>query len=228
MKKVKLVFGTYSTQALDLSEHHYEDAYQKAYKPFLTAVYNFPELALTLHYSGPLLSWLERRHPEFITVLREMVDRKQAEILGGGFYEPILPLIPSSDRVGQIEMMTTFIRKSLGKRSRGFWLSRQIWDNQMAHTLNSCGMEYTFMDETRFREAGIRESRLFRPVLTEEQGKSVRVFPVCNRIQDMLFIKSPAEVIGEFRELTRQSGSDPVVSLMLPGEVLNSGNGSDR
>ena len=66
MNMIKLVFGTHSTQPLDLPESLYEDAYQKAYKPFLTAVYNFPELALTLHYSGPLLSWLERRHPEFI------------------------------------------------------------------------------------------------------------------------------------------------------------------
>jgi 4-alpha-glucanotransferase len=227
MKKVKLVFGTNSTQALDLPEHLYEDAYQKAYKPFLTSVYNFPELALTLHYSGPLLSWLERRHPEFITVLREMVERKQAEILGGGFYEPILPLIPPSDRVGQIEMMTTFIRKSFGKRSRGVWIARQIWDNQMAHTLKSCGMEYTFMDEIRFREAGIRESRLFQPVLTEEQGKSIQVFPLCNRIQDMMFVKSPSEVIAEFRNLTKEVGSDPVLSLILSGESLSSDPGND-
>ena len=221
MKKIKLVFGTNSTQPLDLPEHLYEDAYQRAYKPFLTAVYNFSDLALTLHYSGPLLSWLERRHPEFITVLREIVDRKQAEILGGGFYEPLLPLIPPSDRVGQIEMMTTFLRKSFGRRSRGFWLSKQIWDNQMANTLNSCGMEYTFLDEARFRDAGIRESRLFQPVLTEEQGKAVKVFPLCRRIQDMMFICSPDEVIGELKKLSNECTKDSIVSLILSGESLN-------
>ena len=86
MKKIKLVFGTINTQPLGLQDHLYEDAYQKAYKPFLTAVYNYPEIALSLHYSGPLLSWLEKRHPEFITVLREMVDRKQVEISGGELF----------------------------------------------------------------------------------------------------------------------------------------------
>jgi alpha-amylase len=221
MKKIKLVFGTHSTQALDLPEHFYEDVYQKAYKPFLTSVYNFPDLALSLHYSGPILSWLERRHPEFITVLREMVERKQVELLGGGYYEPILPFIPTSDRVGQIEMMTTYLRKNFGRRSRGFWLARQIWDNQMAHTLKSCGMEYTFLDDTRFRGAGIPESRMYHPVLTEEQGKSIQIFPICKRIQDMMFHQKPDVIMDEICKLPVDSSRDAVVSLILPGEKLN-------
>ncbi|MDA3956180.1 alpha-amylase/4-alpha-glucanotransferase domain-containing protein [Oceanispirochaeta sp.] len=227
MKRIKLVFGTQSTQALDLPDHLYEDVYQKAYKPFLTAVYNYPDLALTLHYSGPLLSWLERRHPEFITVLREMVERKQVEILGGGYYEPILPLIPASDRVGQIEMMTTYLRKNFGRRSRGFWLSRQIWDNQLAHTLKSCGMEYTFLDETRFKGAGIPDSRMFHPVLTEEQGKSLQIFPICKRIQDQMFQQNPADLVEEICKLPLESSRDAVVSLILPGESLNQQKGHD-
>ncbi len=220
MKKIKLIFGTYSTQPLDLPEHMYEEVYQKAYKPFLTAVYNFPEIALTLHYSGPLLSWLERRHPEFITVLREMVERKQVELLGGGYYEPILPLIPSPDRVGQIEMMTTFLRKNFGRRSRGIWLAHQIWDNQLAQTLNSCGMEYTFLDENRFRGAGVREGRLCHAVLTEEQGKSIQIFPLNNRIQNSLFHKSPSDIMEEIQKLPIEGSSDAVVSLLIPGERL--------
>ena len=224
---IKLVFGTHSTQPLDLPESFYEDAYQKAYKPFLTAVYNFPKLALTLHYSGPLLSWLERRHPEFITVIREMVERKQVEIIGGGYYEPIQPLIHPSDRVGQIEMMTTYLRKNFGRRSKGFWLARQIWDNQMAYTLKSCGMEYTFMDENRFVEAGIRPERLFHPVLTEEQGKSIQVFPICRRISNLMFNRTPAEVIAEIRALADTLDAGSVISLIMPGEALGRENGGD-
>ena len=195
MNKIKLVFGTYNTQPLGLQEHLYEEAYQKAYKPFVTAVYNFPELALSLHYSGPLLSWLEKRHPEFITVLREMVDRKQVEVLGGSYFEPTLPLIPSSDRVGQIEMMTTYLRKTFGRRSRGFWISGNIWENQLAYTLKSCGMEYLFLDERIFRDAGVREKRLFDAVLTEDQGKTLQVLPLCYRISQQMFQSSPT---GDF------------------------------
>ena len=221
MNKIKLVFGTYNTQPLGLQEHLYEEAYKKAYKPFVTAVYNFPELALSLHYSGPLLSWLEKRHPEFITVLREMVDRKQVEILGGSYFEPTLPLIPSSDRVGQIEMMTTYLRKTFGRRSRGFWISGNIWENQLAYTLKSCGMEYLFLDERIFRDAGVRENRLFDVVLTEDQGKTLEVFPLCYRICQQMFLCSPSEVFDQLKELTSSACNSPIVSIMLPGESLS-------
>ncbi len=221
MKKIKLVFGTINTQPLGLQDHLYEDAYQKAYKPFLTAVYNFPDIALSLHYSGPLLSWLEKRHPEFITVLREMVDRKQVEILGGSFFEPILPLIPSSDRVGQIEMMTTYLRKTFGKRSRGFWISGNIWENQLTYTLKSCGMEYLFLDERVFVDAGVRESRLLEPILTEDQGKTIHVLPLCRRIGGNMFHKTPEEILQEMKTLGENASGDPVISLIMPGENLS-------
>ncbi|OQY35475.1 MAG: hypothetical protein B6241_00820 [Spirochaetaceae bacterium 4572_59] len=221
MKKIKLVFGTYNTQPLGLQEHLYEEAYQKAYKPFLTTVYNYPELALSLHYSGPLLSWLEKRHPEFITVLREMVDRKQVEILGGSYFEPILPLIPSSDRVGQIEMMITYLRKTFGRRSRGFWISGNLWENQLAYTLKSCGMEYFFLDERIFSDAGVREKRLFDPVLTEDQGKTMHVLPLCHRLSQRMFHDSPEQIIASLKDFTEKAGPSPVVSLLLSGESMS-------
>ena len=221
MKKIKLVFGTYSTQPLSLQEHLYEDAYQKAYKPFLTTVYNYPELALSLHYSGPLLSWLEKRHPEFITVLREMVDRKQVEVLGGSYFEPLLPMIPSSDRVGQIEMMTTYLRKTFGRRSRGFWISGNVWDNQLANTLKSCGMEYIFLDERLFSDTGVSEKRLFDPVLTEDQGKTLLALPLCRRLTQKMFHETPVKILEQIKSLTENAGDTPVVSLLLPGESLS-------
>ena len=221
MKKISLVFGTYNSQPLGLQDHLYEDAYQKAYKPFLTAVYNYPEISLSLHYSGPLLSWLEKRHPEFITVLREMVDRKQVEILGGSYFEPMLPILPSSDRVGQIEMMTTYLRKTFGRRSRGFWISGNIWESQLAYTLKSCGMEYFFLDERVFQDAGVREKRLLEPVLTEDQGKPIHVLPLCHRLKEQFFRLSPDELVSRMEELTQGVSGSPVISLLLPGESLS-------
>ena len=52
-------------------------------------------------------------------LINDMVKRKQLELLGGGFYDPILPVIPNSDRSGQIEALTTYLRKHFGKRPRG-------------------------------------------------------------------------------------------------------------
>ncbi|MCK5735563.1 MAG: 4-alpha-glucanotransferase, partial [Spirochaetaceae bacterium] len=105
MSKVKLIFGTSNSVPSGETELLFEDVYQKAFKPFLTSIYNHPEINSTLFYAGPLLEWLERKHPEFHTVLAEMMSRKSIEILGGGFWDPMLPLVPAPDRVGQIEVM---------------------------------------------------------------------------------------------------------------------------
>ncbi len=220
MKKLKMILGTYSTQPLELSESFYEEAYQKAYRPFLTMAYNFPDVFLTLHYSGPLLIWLELRHPEFITVLREMVARKQIEVLGGGYYEAFLPMIPPSDRVGQIEMLTTWLRKNLGRRFRGCWLAHQVWENPMAYTLKTCGMEYTFLDEERFLEAGISESARFQPVMAEEQGKMLQIFPVCTSLSRSMFSDSPEEFMAKIRKIRDNIPEPAVLSLFVPGEGL--------
>ena len=87
-------------------------------------------------------------------LLEEMVLRKQVELLGGGFYAPILPLIPGPDRLGQVELLTTYIRRSFGKRPRGCWLPDYAWEPGLASSLQSCGFDYTFLTEKHFRIAG--------------------------------------------------------------------------
>jgi alpha-amylase/alpha-mannosidase (GH57 family) len=67
-----------------------ERAYQQCYSPFVQVLERHPSIRMGLHYSGALLEWLERAHPEYFEQLRVLVKRGQVEIVGGGFYEPIL------------------------------------------------------------------------------------------------------------------------------------------
>ncbi len=55
-----------------------------------------------LHYSGPLLEWIDANEPTFLDRLRALVEREQVEILGGAMYEPILVALPERDRHGQL------------------------------------------------------------------------------------------------------------------------------
>ena len=55
-----------------------------------------PEIPFALHTSGPLLEWLVDRHPEYIARVRGAWSKSgRVEILGGGFFEPILTMIPA-------------------------------------------------------------------------------------------------------------------------------------
>jgi len=217
MKTIKLIFGTSNSQPVGADNEHIEEVYQKAYKPFLRVLYNAPDIPVTLHYSGTLLQWLDRHHSEFTDVLGEMVSRRQVELLGGGFYDPVLPLIPRADRLGQIERMTTHLRKRFGRKPRGAWITEHVWEPSLPSLLKTSGMDYTFLDDFHFVTAGFTDDALRRPCITEDEGKTVVVFPVCHDLSANIIKRSPDEVIDRLRE-HRDSEGETVVSVIVEGE----------
>lgn len=215
MPGIQLIIGTYNSIPLGGSESFREEQYQQFIKPFLSTLYLFPEIPSVLYYSGILLQWLEKKHPEFLDVLGEMVSRKQVELLGGAFYDPVLTILHRSDALGQIELLTTYIRKKFGKRPRGAWIPEMEWEPWLASTLRTCGMDYTFLGEYHFNAAGVMNR--YVPYLTEDQGKTIYVFPLFEQIAESLEKTSPKEVVRTI--LTHQSASeDRLVTLLVPGE----------
>src|SRR5262252_2205287 len=83
----------------------FDEVYEKAYEPMVAALERHDGVTLSLHYTGPLIDWFRAQHPEFIERVRALVDRGQVEILGGGYYEPVLASLPERDRIGQLRRM---------------------------------------------------------------------------------------------------------------------------
>ena len=108
-----------------------------------------PELRLALHTSGPLLQWLALHQSEYLTRLRQLVDRGQVELWGGAFFEPILPAIPELDRRGQIRAMADWLELELGRRPRGLWLPERVWEPSLA----SSGPSYCCLAAVPRRDA---------------------------------------------------------------------------
>jgi hypothetical protein len=219
MRKAKLIFGTYNSQPPEEDNSVVEEYYQKAYKTFLTTLYNHSTIKLSMHYSGSLLEWIEEKHPEFISVLQEMINSKQVELLSGGYYDPALTLLPITDRVGQMEKLTTYIRKNFSKKPRGCFLSENVWDSSLISSLKSCGFDYLFLDDNQFLSSGILEEDLCKPVITEDQGKIITVIPVNSKLTNMFLRIPPAELITYLRDNVSVDG---VYTIMIKGEYLNS------
>lgn len=212
MKKLKLVLGVHNGRPAGTPDEQFEHAYQYSYKPFLTILYKYPKVRTALHFSGVLLEWFEDKHPEYMMLINEMVKRRQVELVGGGYYSPILPIIPSKDRVGQIEMLTTYIRKRFGKRPRGCWITEGVWEPALASTIKSSGMEYLFLDDIYFEKAGIPKNKLYTPFVTDDQGKSVIVLPLHNDFITTAFTETPEKYINRIKE-TRE-GTDNVERIL--------------
>jgi hypothetical protein len=177
-KPVSLILVTHGHVPCGAADEEFEDIYTGKLKPFIVALNNYPAIQGTLHYSGVLLHWIERAHPEFFMLIEDLIRRKQVELVGGGFYEPMMPLISQPDKIGQIEMLTDYLRKHFNKRPLGCWLPALVWEPGMVGALNRCGMAYTFLAAEQFQKAGLEGEDLFAPCITEEQGKLITVFPV--------------------------------------------------
>ena len=110
----------------------------------------------------------------FLQILRELTSRHQVEVLGGGYYSPIFPLLFPVDRSGQIEKMSALLRATVGKRPRGMTLFGSIWDPSLVTTFQSCGMEYVLLDSTLVPSS----CKCCYPLITSEQGKTLKVLPL--------------------------------------------------
>ena len=189
-EKISLILGSHAHVPSGADESEFEYIYENRMRPFVQNLYRYSNINAVLHYSGVLLYWAERTHPEFFMLIEDMVTRKQAEILGGGFYEPMFPLIPLQDRIGQIELMTTYLRKHFGKRPQGCWLPYMVWEQHLVNALSASDMTYTFLSQDQFKQAGISKDRFFSPCITEDQGKIVIILPVSLSVEKALAEKS--------------------------------------
>ncbi len=193
---LKLCFGTNCNFLPGLDFDAYENQYHTIYKPLISTLYTIPELPFTIYLSGILIDWMEHHHPEFFMILEEMVSRKQIDILGGGYYSPLFPLIPPADRVGQIELLTTVLRKYFGRRPRGAWLTASAWEPSLVSSLYTCGIEYVLLDKMMLETSGFPGVDGYSPVTLEDSGKTITVVPLDNRYRN-LERYSPEEFYGE-------------------------------
>jgi hypothetical protein len=218
-----LIIGSHNHVPYGTGDDEIEYFYSKKLKPFITALNKFPKIQAVLHHSGFLLQWISKVHSEYFSLIEDLTARKQVELLGGAFYEPLLPLLPLTDKLGQIELMTTYLRKEFGKRPQGFWLPALAWDQSLTGVLHHSGMGYTFLREEQFIRAGLSGEALYTPHITEDQGKIVTVFPVSSRLTGD-FVSG--RLAGAIERLAREAPEDGarVVSVFPEQWSLESGD----
>jgi hypothetical protein len=199
LSKVSLVLVIHSHQPVGNFDHVVEEAYRKAYAPFLEVLAAHPGIRLSLHYSGILLEWLEKRHPEFFVQLQQLVGRGQVELVGGGYYEPILPAIPDRDKQTQLRKLTEYLRARFGVQPRGAWVAERVWEPSLARPLAEAGVEYVVLDDTHFLAAGLEPSQLHGIYITEELGLPLRLVPSLKALRYTIPFREPEETLRILR-----------------------------
>ena len=221
------IFCIHNHQPVGNFEHVIEESYQNAYLPFLRAIEKHPSIKLSFHITGYLLDWLLEHHKEYIEMFREMIQRGQVEMMGGGYYEPILAVIPPQDRIGQIKMMSDRLEELFGKRPRGIWLAERIWEPQLPVYLKEAGIEYVVVDDYHFIKAGLRKEELAGYYITEDMGDPLKIFPGNERLRYII----PFEAVERFIEHVRWAsalGPNPAVIFADDGEKFGTWPGTHQ
>jgi 4-alpha-glucanotransferase len=175
--KLHLVLLVHAHQPVGNFDHVFEQSYARCYLPFVEVLQRHPSVHVGLHYSGPLLTWIEEHHPEYFEYLRKMVGNGQVEMVGGGFYEPILISIPSADQHDQIVKLADYVEQSFGERPSGAWLAERVWEPQLASVLAEAQVGYTVLDDIHFLSAGFEQVELFGDYIAEDKGQTIRIIP---------------------------------------------------
>src|SRR2546425_1216893 len=177
----------------------FQEVTERAYAPLVATLYRHPEVKASLHFSGPLLDWLEANRPDVIGDLSDLVGRGQIELLSGGYYEPVLVGVPRRDGVAQIRALSDRVHAIFGQRPLGAWLTERVWEPHLPSLLAEAGVAYTVLDDEHFLQAGLRPEELGESFVTEDQGLPVIVFPGSVKLRYLIPFRDVSQTMRELR-----------------------------
>ncbi|MFZ5515396.1 MAG: alpha-amylase/4-alpha-glucanotransferase domain-containing protein [Candidatus Zhuqueibacterota bacterium] len=205
-RKVKLAIGIHNHQPVGNFDFVFEEAYHKAYLPFLNILEKHPKIKIAQHFTGVLFEWLLQRDPQFGPRLRALVQSGQVEMMSGGYYEPILVNIPDEDKLGQIQKLNDFIKEHTGYEPKGIWLAERIWEPQLPKPISQSGAKYVVIDDSHFKSAGLEEKDLFGYYVTEETGHVINLFPISEQLRYTIPFQNPEVTIDYLRSIATENG----------------------
>ena len=150
--------------------------------------------------------------------VKSLVAAGRIEIVGGPFYEPILTMLPSRDRVGQITKYRSWLTHRFETEVTGMWMPERVWESQLIRDIVPSGMQYTILDDFHFRAAGLTSEQLTNYYLTEDDGHVLRVFPGSERLRYLMPFADPEATIQYCREIAQKA----------PGSVLLFGDDGEK
>lgn len=201
----------------------FEKSYQSVYKPILKFLYSHSSFPLSFKFTGPQLQFYKKRKNEIITLVRELTDRKQIEVLGGAYHDALLPLLNSIDRNGQIDELTSELRQTFGKRPRGMTLFQDCWDSSLVNNIHNCGIEYVVLSSALIQDS----KKTFLPIFMSDLGKNIDIFPAYDEFipnsqmlaEEFICNIEKAVIKAEKKDSYLQLDADRIVVINLEAET---------
>lgn len=191
MQSTGLALVFHNTQPPGTDPADLRRAFERCYLPMIAALQDHPDVTASVHWSGPLLEWMEREAPEALAAVLDMVRTGQLEVLGGLFGAALLPGVPERDAVGQLTVQQRWWRAHGDVRPRGAWLPYCAWDPSAVRILTARGIHYTVLEEHQMGPNVTADGWH----LTEREGTPLGVFVADSRLAAMVPEASPSRIL---------------------------------
>lgn len=201
---ISLLLGVHAHQPVGNFAAVLEEAHERCYRPFLHTLHRHPSFRFAAHFSGWLLDWLLEHHPQDMALLKDMVTRGQVELFGAGECEPVLASIPHRDRIGQLNALTDKLQRRFGAGVEGAWLTERVYVPTVVPALAECGMKYVTVDDYHFLCTGKTAAELDGFYTTEEDGRTIDLFPISEQLRYRLPFSPAAEAVAYLESLARE------------------------
>ena len=209
--KTTLLFGIHMHQPVDNFKEVITHAVDVCYAPFFEVLSRYPDFKFSVHCSGWLMQQIKIDHPTLFKTIQELAQKGSIEFLSAGYYEPILSVIPSCDRVAQINKLSNDIQKKFNQKPKGLWLTERVWDASLIPDLHEANIAYTVLDDYHFQAAGFDEEILDGYYITEEGGKSLAVFPISKKLRYALPFISVESALESIKSYNRENDSAAII-----------------
>ncbi len=227
MKTINLILGNHNHQPVGNFDFVFESTYQKAYKPFLDMLEKYKDIKFNFHYTGSLLSWIEKNHSEHIEKLKNLAKEKRIEIQSGGFYEPIMPSIPDKDKDIQIKKLNNYIKDKFKVKAKGAWIAERVWEPTLVKNLAKNGIKYIMIDDSQFLTTGIDTKNIYGYFITDNENYKLNIFPISQELRYLIPFREVEKSIEYLKSIATEEG-DRVVVLHDDGEKYGDWPGTQK
>lgn len=107
----------------------------------------------SVYLSGRFLESLKKVNGALLAAMLDRTQAGQIEWLGGGFYDPVFPLLPRDTQDLQITKHLELLHKVIGVRPRGFVLPSYVWETECVDLLVRHGFEYTCLKQYQLQDS---------------------------------------------------------------------------
>ena len=180
------------------------------------------KVKFSLFVDGPTLEAIcKAASSQALEKLHKAIKDGSLELLGGGFYDPMLPLFPVELQSMQLKLHSKLLWKTFNIEPTGYFNSSMVWEMEMTDLLEEHRFEYALVQEASLQDALGRTTSVSGWYSVEDKGAFLKVVPVSQKLSDA--ISNDDFKWQEIAEPYCRGGKTAVVGLNVPpqpGDII--------